>query len=267
MQNIFSLIVLSFLIVSCEKQEDNLPPRDFEILHVGGHFHDKIFIRWSESTDPENSEITYDILISEKGNDYQIMEKSISRFDFNSNGIFIRPDSSQMYYIEKPSSEFVYSYSLINLEHNTKYTIKIVAKDQDGQKNEKLLEVSTKYLDLVAPLPFYFGTWNGEYTGLWRDIIWGGVQSITGNLTFKISKRLDLNTISFETNLKPNFSSTGSFNQETLSLTIFGYRYPAARGTQVLDSIIGNFKENSNRVEGIMKHNGVITGSWYATKE
>lgn len=262
--NFFSIIVLSFLIISCEKQEGNLPPRDFEILQLGGHFHDKIFIRWSESIDPENSEITYDILISEKGNDYQIIEKSISRFDFNSNGIFIRPDSSQMYYIEKPSSEFVYSYSLINLEHNTKYSIKIVAKDQDDQKNEKLLEVSTKYF---PPLPNFVGIWKGEYNGFWRNNHWGNIEKISGNFTFEILRNSDFKTYSIETDIEKFSNSVGFFDPQTLDLKIIGVHFPAASAVRYLDTIAGNFSKGINRIEGEMKYKNNKTGAWFAIKQ
>lgn len=147
MKTIFYKTILLFcgliFFTGCDTDNKNAPPRDFEIIQVG-HYYDKVLLRWTESTDPENSIVTYDIYIKEDINDanYRLVKGGLTGYNFDSNGYYIRPNGDS-YQIDSTDPKFVYSYPILNLDQDKNWSVKIVAIDQDGEKKEKIISAIT----------------------------------------------------------------------------------------------------------------------------
>ena len=130
---LFKFVFLLILLSACTK-ENNLPPRDFGV-GVENIRTNSVLIRWSESTDPENSIVKYRVLFAEKDSeDYTLVSDNISETQF--------PDRNR---------EFFFFQSISNLKMDTEYKGKIVAFDQDGAETESTFFFRT-LLDEYVPV-------------------------------------------------------------------------------------------------------------------
>ena len=136
--------ITSIIIISCSNDDiRNLPPREFNAIAVQSDFN-SITFRWTESTDPENSIVRYDIYMAENidGAEYELIAENLSEqlvadtdvININGENIFINPP-------ENP--EFRFAYVATNLTHNTNYKGKIIAFDQEDNKTETYFYSST----------------------------------------------------------------------------------------------------------------------------
>ncbi|TBN00179.1 hypothetical protein EYD45_14670 [Hyunsoonleella flava] len=135
------------IIISCDVNNRNEVPRDFEIVQVG-EFTDKLLLRWTESTDPENSIVTYDIFIKEdiEGTTYLLEKGGLIDSSFGSNGNY------GGFSINKPSTRFIFSYPILNLEDGKNWKVKITATDQEGNRKEIVIKATTKVIVQIEPL-------------------------------------------------------------------------------------------------------------------
>lgn len=156
MNNRFYKTVFLFLIIillgGCSNN-NNAPPRDFEIVQIG-EFKDKILLRWTESTDPENSIVTYNIYIKEdiEGADYRLQEAGLIDASFGSGGNY------GGYSIDKPTPRHIYSYPIFNLEDGKKWKVKITATDQEGNITVIVINAFTKVVIEILPLEINYRT-------------------------------------------------------------------------------------------------------------
>jgi hypothetical protein len=140
----FLITILTVLIISCSTDEtNNLPPRDFDAIAVESGFN-SITFRWTESTDPENSIVKYNVYIAENidGSEYQLIAENLSEeLVADTNVISVEGENI---FIDPPENpEFRFAYVATNLIHNTQWKGKVVAVDQDGKTNESYFYSST----------------------------------------------------------------------------------------------------------------------------
>ncbi len=103
-----------------EKDAENLPPRSFGIgVEEAGS--SNLMVRWSESTDPENSIVKYKVYIAE---DMPEVELEL-----------VADDIVESQFAEK-NREFFFFHNVMNLKESTAYKGKVVAFDQDGNETE-----------------------------------------------------------------------------------------------------------------------------------
>lgn len=114
------LTLLSLFLVGCSNDEsNNLPPRDFDAIAVKSSFHSTTF-RWTESTDPENSIVKYNVYIAENtdGAQFQLIAENLSEelvadtdvINVNGENITIDPPANP---------DFRFAYVATGLNHNT----------------------------------------------------------------------------------------------------------------------------------------------------
>lgn len=119
---LFLLGCIAFILVGCNKDDmdDNMSPRTFRTT-VEGISVSGIVVRWTESTDPENSIVKYRVYIAEDiaGAELELIADNISETQF--------PDKNR---------EFFFFHNIFDLKHNTQYKGKVVAFDQDGKETE-----------------------------------------------------------------------------------------------------------------------------------
>ncbi|UKM65073.1 fibronectin type III domain-containing protein [Flavobacteriaceae bacterium GSB9] len=126
MKRIYSTLLIIFLLISCskensinetnqeleepEKQIENQPPSNFnvELVNIS---HDSAIINWSESTDPDNDAVTYDVYL---------------------NQVLIIENISEL------------TYQFIGLKELTNYSGKIVAKDTSNNHTEVTFSFGTE---------------------------------------------------------------------------------------------------------------------------
>jgi hypothetical protein len=152
-KNRFLLItIISIFIISCSDEDNNnLAPREFDAVAVQSGFN-SITFRWTESTDPENSIVKYNVYIAENidGSEYELVAENLSEQLVADNDVInVNGESISIDPPENP--EFRFAYIATNLAHNTDYKGKIVAFDQDGQTAETFFYSST-LLDNIAPV-------------------------------------------------------------------------------------------------------------------
>ncbi len=149
---LFTVIILSglFTFYACSKKkldEKNKPPRDFEVAPVRSS-PNGIFVRWAESTDPENSIIKYTIYVgvNQSGAEMKLVASNLSEVNSVHSDLEYVADifgiSARIPYPNN-NPEYRFAYPIADLEENTAWEGKIVATDQDGYSTEKYFWSST----------------------------------------------------------------------------------------------------------------------------
>ncbi|MFD2563565.1 fibronectin type III domain-containing protein [Aquimarina rubra] len=134
------LCLLLLFIVGCSSDDslDNLPPRDFDAKAISAGIN-SLSIRWTESTDPENSIVKYDIYIAKNEQNAEFVQ------------IASALSEQQVSSPYQSDPDFRFFYKIENLEHNTQWKGKVVAVDQEGQRKESFFWTSTQE-DKVVPI-------------------------------------------------------------------------------------------------------------------
>ena len=132
-------IVVTFFACNQDDATNNLPPRDFEVKAISAGIN-TVSIRWTESTDPENSTVKYDIYIAknEPNAEYFRVASELSE-----------EQVSSPYQVDP---DFRFFYKIENLEHNTQWKGKVIAIVQEGQSKESFffgLQPKKIYLSLL----------------------------------------------------------------------------------------------------------------------
>lgn len=140
---LFLLVILVFFLGCSDDEPNNLPPREFNAIAVRSGFN-SISFRWTESTDPENSIVKYDIYIAEnvENSEYKLVAKSLSEEVIADTGV-IRTDEGLFFFDPPENPEFRFAYVATNLIHNTDYRGKVIAIDQEGNETESYFFSST----------------------------------------------------------------------------------------------------------------------------
>lgn len=115
-----AILSISLLSQSCYKDENiipNLAPSDFSVEATSSP--DQIELNWTESVDPEETQVTYDIKI---------------------NGILVAKNIDDL------------TYAFENLDFDTDYIFSVIARDEDGLPNQVQVEIRTD----AAPVPSAF---------------------------------------------------------------------------------------------------------------
>lgn len=153
MQKFLSILLATiFVLGACKKKDEvkNQPPRDFTVMPVRSSPND-ITIRWTESTDPENSIVKYLIFIRPNipGSKMKLVASNLSEassgLTYNESGI--------PYPGNNP--EFSLVHIIGDLEETTAWEGMIVAVDQDGFSTGKYFWTSTTD-DATPPVWFTF---------------------------------------------------------------------------------------------------------------
>lgn len=149
-----SLIIVTLLCFgACKKKEEvkNQPPRAFSAEPIRSS-PNTISVRWTESTDPENSLVTYMIFIGDKKSEMRLAVSGLTE----NNSVFTDKDYVVDDYgigpqIPYPNNnrEFKFAAPIYDLQENTAWEGKIVAVDQDGFSTETYFWSSTT--DDVTP--------------------------------------------------------------------------------------------------------------------
>lgn len=155
-KKVFLTLGIILPLISCssddtENQNGNLPPRQFDVIATKSGFN-SITFRWTESTDPENSIVKYDIYIAENTEDaeFQLIAENLTEQQIadtnviNINGGYIEIDPPE-------NPEYRFAYVATDLDHNKQYKGKVVAKDEEGQSSESAFW-STTLMDDVPPV-------------------------------------------------------------------------------------------------------------------
>ncbi len=112
------LFCVMLWLSGCEKNND-LTPRSFTVV-VEDIYISSMVVRWTESTDPENSIVKYRVYIAEdvEGAEFELVADNISENQFSQ------------------KREFLFFQNISDLKNNTRYRGKVVAFDQDGDETE-----------------------------------------------------------------------------------------------------------------------------------
>lgn len=142
---LYLLICLNFLltIVGCSSDDGNVPPRNFEAKLIEEKFNE-VYLRWTESTDPENSIVKYRIYVSEdnQNEDFKLVGDEITELEYADKEYI--SVNGELYRVERlDDSSFRFAYVVTGLNHNSKYKIKIVAYDQDGGATQTTISART----------------------------------------------------------------------------------------------------------------------------
>lgn len=133
----------------------NLPPRQFDATAAESGFNSIVF-RWTESTDPENSIVKYNVFIAENTPDAEfiLIGENLSEQQVADTNT-INVDGTDMEINPPENPDFRFAYIATNLIHNKQYKGKVVAIDQDGYSTESLFW-STTLNDDIPPQPYDF---------------------------------------------------------------------------------------------------------------
>ncbi|MFC4219879.1 fibronectin type III domain-containing protein [Flagellimonas marina] len=152
---ILLLAMISIIIISCSNDDiRNLPPREFNAIAVQSGFN-SITFRWTESTDPENSIVKYNVFISENVDeaDYELIAENLSeQLVADTNVINVNGENISIDSPENP--EYRFAYIATGLKHNTQYKGKIVAFDQEGNTSESYFYSTTLNDNIVPEISF-----------------------------------------------------------------------------------------------------------------
>ena len=136
--------LLAILLISCSNDDtNNLSPREFEVRAVQSGFKNITF-RWTESTDPENSIVKYDVYLAEntEGDEFELIAEGLTE-QLVADKEVITVNGEEIALDPPENPEFRFAYAATNLTHNTDYKGKVVAFDQEGNTTESYFWTST----------------------------------------------------------------------------------------------------------------------------
>ncbi|WMI65077.1 hypothetical protein RBH94_13545 [Aestuariibaculum sp. YM273] len=149
MKNFYTILSITFLIMSCSKNDAineimeeeeevvNLPPNNFKI-NISNLTSDNATINWTDAIDPENSAVTYNIYLNQALVAENIVELS---------------------------------YQFIDLEELTEYSGRIIAKDNNNNETVVTFSFQTKKYYLKFLKEYYYEDSINRSVGIPTDMI------------------------------------------------------------------------------------------------
>ncbi|TBN05488.1 hypothetical protein EYD45_04210 [Hyunsoonleella flava] len=263
------MILTIIIILGCNQDDDKSNLTYFDVAVItesNGDSHNSLNIRWTESKSRDNSNIHYEVYISENGNElnFQLYDANIDESRYTSSGNIIIGNYN--YYIPYAdlTQDYKFSYRFLNLEENKSWVIKVIAVDENGNR-------TSSYTDAVTttnPFP-YVGCWEGTYSATVKPQFMTP-QNDSGSLIMcfgvdgNIGGSATSNVFPYDYKIYGNLSNGNLTINAYLEADDGNNNYPVGK-------LIGTLPTNSNEINDLImsidSNNTETIGSWYATRQ